>query len=657
MRRSICYCEPHVALAGAVGTWRFIYQTSVPLAKGSRLKFDLQSCGRDIDWQVPSSDLKSSENVIYALLEDDKVLQAREVETPESFVPQYEFTMPAALKAGAKIIIVMGAPASKGKVKAKTQETGNAAQSTIQRRRPFLLYVDSKGNGNYEDPEVFTMDIRGNALHTIRILCPSFVMRNKRFDITLRFEDQYGNLTNMAPEGTLVDLSYQNLRENLNWKLFIPETGFVTLPNLYFNEIGIYRIRLQNMKTKELFVSPPIKCFSENPNYLFWGLLHGESERVDSTENIETCLRHLRDDRALNFVATSSFESIEETSNEIWKLISQNVATFNEEDRFASFLGFQWAGEPLTEGLRHIIYQKENKPILRRKEIKSNVLKKIYRSAAPKEFIAIPSFTMGKSTAWNFDDYTPEFERVIEIYNAWGSSECTAKEGNPYPITCAGKKGVTQKGVTQKGVTEYSEGSIQEALRKNCRFGFVAGGLDDRGVYADFFNGDQEQYTPGLTAIIAPKHTRDALIEALFNRSCYATTGERIILGLYLAGEPMGRELETKTKAGLMINRHLSGFVAGTAPLEKVEIIRNGAVIKTFKPDEESFDFTYDDMDELTDVVLPPVGESKPFVYYYLRVTQSDKHMAWSSPIWVDYHVLEGIVESKPQPVKKSRKK
>ncbi|MGZ3733050.1 MAG: DUF3604 domain-containing protein, partial [Parachlamydiaceae bacterium] len=26
-----------------------------------------------------------------------------------------------------------------------------------------------------------------------------------------------------------------------------------------------------------------------------------------------------------------------------------------------------------------------------------------------------------------------------------------------------------------------------------------------------------------------------------------------------------------------------------------------------------------------------------PFVYYYLRVTQVDGHMAWSSPIWVDY--------------------
>ena len=625
MRRSICYCEPHIALAGEVGTWRFIHQTAVALPKGAKLKFDLLSCGRDIDWQVPSVDLKESSNVIYALLEDDKVLQAREVETPHSIVPQYEFTLPAPLKVGAKFTIVVGAP-PKGKAKAK-EGIGNTAQTTIQRRRAFYLYIDLKGNGNFEDPEIFTIDIRGNALHTIRILSPSFVMRNKRFDITIRFEDQFGNLTNLAPEGTLIDLSYQNLRENLNWKLFVPETGFVTLPNLYFNEAGVYRIRLQNVKNKEVFISAPIKCFNDNPQFLFWGLLHGESERVDSTENIESCLRHFRDDRALNFVGTSCFDSIEETSNDIWKLISQNVADFNEEDRFVTLLGFQWQGDHPEEGLRHFIYMKDGKPILRKKDVKNNALKKIYRSIPLKELISIPAFSMGKNIGWDFEDFNPEFERVVEIYNAWGSSECSAKEGNTRPITCADKK----------GATEYLEGSIQKALQRNCRFGFVAGGLDDRGSYADFFNGDQEQYSPGLTAIIAPKHTRDALLEALYNRSCYATTGERIILGLFLANEPMGRELNTKLKPGLVVNRHLSGFVAGTAPLTKVEIIRNGTVIKTIETKEDAIEFAYDDLQDLGSAVLPPVNGSSPFAYYYLRATQKDGHTAWSSPIWVDY--------------------
>ena len=136
-------------------------------------------------------------------------------------------------------------------------------------------------------------------------------------------------------------------------------------------------------------------------------------------------------------------------------------------------------------------------------------------------------------------------------------------------------------------------------MQRNCRFGFVAGGLDDRGIYSDLYENDQEQYTPGLTAIIAPTHTREALIEALYQRSCYATTGERIIVGLYLAGIPMGKEISTADKPGLAINRHLSGYVAGTTKLRTVEIIRNGKVIKTFEPNSYFLEFIYDDMSSL----------------------------------------------------------
>src|SRR5690606_18191924 len=112
--------------------------------------------------------------------------------------------------------------------------------------------------------------------------------------------------------------------------------------------------------------------------------------------------------------------------------------------------------------------------------------------------------------------------------------------------------------------------------------------------------------------------------EGLYNRSCYATTGERIILGLHVAGVPIGQQVTTATKHGLLINRHISGFVAGTANLSFVEIIRNGEVIKTFKPKEPNYsiDFMYDDMDALEKIVIKPKDKAPPFIYYYLRVTQ-----------------------------------
>lgn len=641
IRRSICYCEPAFTHAGEVNTWHFVYTPAANLPKGTKLKFDLLSHDRN-DWEVPSVNLKQKSNVIFARLPNNKILPAIEKHTNDVLYPAYEFILPVAVAAGSPFTIVIGSQSDQDEGRKKKE--GNRCQLNSMRRRPFHLWVDTTGKGRYDEAETFIMDIRGSTLRNIAIISPSFVTRNKRFDITLRFEDDYGNLTNLAPEDTLVELTYEHLRDNLNWKLFIPETGFITLPNLYFNEEGIYVIQLRNTATQEIFRSAPIKCFNECDKQILWGLLHGESERFDSTKTIENCLRYFRDEKALNFFASSSFESNEETSNDAWKLITQSLGECDENDRFSTFIGMQWQGEAGEEGLRHLIYNKDGKTLLRKKDGKYNTLSKIYKSFTPKELLSIPTLTMGKGFHYNFANFNPEFERVVEIYNAWGSSECSENEGNPCSITAGGKK----------GCKETVEGAIRNALQNNCRFGFVAGGLDDRGVYSDFFENEQQQYFPGLTAVISSEHSRSGIVEALYNRSCYATTGVRILLGYSLAGVGIGSELSTAQKPGLMINRHITGYAAGTDLLEKVEIIRNGVVIKVFKPQTPKLEFTFDDMDSLEKVALPAKNKGNSFVYYYLRVTQADGHMAWGSPIWVDLNPTES---SKKLSVKKAKGK
>jgi hypothetical protein len=624
MRRSICYTEPHSICAGEVSTWKFCYTTSTSLPKGTKIKFDLLSQGRDFEWQIPQAASKDKKNMIWAEMPDGKTISAKELESSVKITPSFEFVLPAELKTGETFVILLGTPE---KSKEEQAKKGNRAQTLIQRRKPFNIFIDTKGKGDYKDPEVFNIDVRGNVLKNIKAITPSIVSKNKRFDVVLRFEDAFGNLTHNAPEGTLIELSYEHLRENLSWKLFVPETGFLNLPNLYFNEAGIYKIQLVNLKTGEKYLSSPIKCFADFDKSLYWGLLHGESTRVDALDNIESCLRHMRDEKSLQFFATSSWESAEETTNDQWKTITSQVAEFNEESRFTTYLGFQWFSEEAEEGLRHCFYLKDSKPIGRRKDAKTNTLKKLYKTVAPKEMISVPSFTMAKGMETNFQDFSPEFERVVEIYNAWGSSECLAKEGNLRPITSKDKK----------GIFESEKGSIKKALNENCRFGFVAGGLDDRGVFKDLYTSEQVQYSPGLTAVFAIEQTREAILLALHNRQCYATTGERIILGFSIAGALMGAELNTKAKPGLSYNRHITGYVAGTKNIKEISIIRNGEVFHTFNPKDSCFEFAFDDSEPLHKCLLPGKDEKPPFTYYYLRTLQEDGHIAWSSPIWIDY--------------------
>lgn len=633
MRRSITYTEPAAITAGNTGHWKFIYTPANALPKGTVLRFQMNSKGRPIDWQIPETNVKKKSNLIWMETEKKKTIPGSQQQNSATGEPFFEFILPHETAAGAHITIHLGS------TEKDLQKHGNRAQKNIQRKRTFKLLIDPKGKGDFQ-AENFHLDIRGGKLHHLRIIAPSLVTRNKRFDVIVRFEDEFGNLTSNAPEDTLIDLSYEHLRENLNWKLFVPETGFIALPNLYFNEPGVYRIQLKNLKTNDVFFSPPIKCLEESNVNIFWGLLHGESERHDSLENIESCLRYFRDEKALHFFCSSSFDQEKETSNDQWKHIQQYIQEFNEEDRFVAMVGSQWMGDHKEEGLRQFIHSKEARSMIRKKDTKTNCLKKIYKTFQSKDLLSIPSFTMGNGSLFNFKEHDPEFEKVAEIYNAWGSSECDSSEGNLRPI----------KGGRKAPVSASPEGSLRKALNQNCRFGFVAGGLDDRGVYSELYDSDQQQYSAGLTAVLSKDHSRASIFDALHKRSCYATTGARIIVGFEIAGRSIGSEIDTHEKPGLFYNRHITGYVIGTAPIEKVEIIRNGKVFHTFHPKTEQFNFEHDDMELLDKVTIQPNKDKPAFAYYYLRAVQEDGQIAWGSPIWVD------LQTAKPQVLKKRKK-
>lgn len=637
MRRSICLTEPKYVYAGETTSLRFIYSPSTHLPKGSRLKFDPLSKGRDFDWEIPQLNSKSSDKSLWLITPQGAKVPAKAIQGKSKLCPQFEFVLPCEIKLGEEVIIMMGSD---------ERNNGYRSQLHLQRRRPFHLYIDLKGNGDYKEPEIFSVDVKGNALERIRVIAPSMVAKNERFDVVIRFEDIHGNLTSLADEGTLIEFSYDQLRENLSWKLFVPETGFITVPNLYFNEQGVYRLKLINTAKKQTFYSSPIKCIeSDNNQTIYWGVFHGESERFDASLQIESCLRHFRDDMAYHFYASSSFETEEETTNELWKNISLQISEFNEDDRFNTFLGSQWFSEDPHEGLRQLVFTKDNKPLLRKKEAKSTSLKKIYKTHTAKEVIGIPSFTMAKGLVFDFKEHNPEFEPVVEIYNAWGSSECKKSEGNLKPITSNGKD----------GVEEDETGSIRAALNKGHRFGFVAGGLDDRGVFSEFYTSEQIQYTPGLTAVVGSAQTRDGLIQSLKDRSCYATTGARMIIGLEIAGLPMGCVISTRAKPGLVYNRYIKGFVIGTDKVSKIEIIRNGKLLKTLEHNQEQVEFELNDSDFLEDLTLKSEVDGSNFVYYYMRAIQSDGQMAWSSPIWIELGNQEPQQPIKPlKPGKKT---
>jgi len=99
--------------------------------------------------------------------------------------PSFEFALPCEIKAGDTISIFMGSPE---KNKEESRKKGNRGQTMIQRRRPFHLYIVPKARGLPRPGNLYNR-CAWKRPEEIRIVAPSLVAKNKRFDVIIRFED------------------------------------------------------------------------------------------------------------------------------------------------------------------------------------------------------------------------------------------------------------------------------------------------------------------------------------------------------------------------------------------------------------------------------------------------------------------------------------
>ena len=114
------------------------------------------------------------------------------------------------------------------------------------------------------------------------------------------------------------------------------------------------------------------------------------------------------------------------------------------------------------------------------------------------------------------------------------------------------------------------------------RLGFVGGtdshyGLANQGSY-HVNDGN------GLACVVAPELTREAIWQALYDRRCYATTGDRILLDFTIDGKPMGSDNPADLRS--VGPRHVRMRAAGTASFTRVEVIRNNQVVFSADPQQ-----------------------------------------------------------------------
>jgi hypothetical protein len=153
-----------------------------------------------------------------------------------------------------------------------------------------------------------------------------------------------------------------------------------------------------------------------------------------------------------------------------------------------------------------------------------------------------------------------------------------------------------------------ADGYVSLALKKGYRLGFQS-------------SSDHISTHVSYCCVLAEDFSRKGLIDAMKKRHSYAAT-DNIILDVRSGAFLMGDEFKAA-------DPKLDVIVIGTAPLATVEVLRNSEVVHTWKPKEATTEAKF----AWTDPA--PLRAAKEPSYYYVRVTQTDGQMAWSSPMWV----------------------
>ena len=205
-----------------------------------------------------------------------------------------------------------------------------------------------------------------------------------------------------------------------------------------------------------------------------------------------------------------------------------------------------------------------------------------------------------------------EMDVAYEVYSGWGNEEY---HGAP----------------RQDTDRSFTRGFLVDTLLRSYRMGVVGGG-------------DGHPAKPaiaGLTGIYAKDLTLESLWEALRNRRTIATTGVQIKLDFHVNGLTMGSSVSFgPDEVGELFPLDIGVAVQGTAPIEKVEIVEDGVVVHTkTKPRAagDMFAYRWAMPSGPTDGVKPIHSANNVSRFIYVRVTQTDGNMAWSSPIWLNF--------------------
>ena len=595
--------DPKFAYAGKPGTWEIIFHPGIQcLDAGSRIRvyppftFD-KSHNSCVRWELGNVTAFSA----YTELKVDII---NTLKTP--FATKYHAKVievkieSGKLCAPEKLSIVIGNQLDNGEAARAQWLSGPDMPFHVAVALPEEEFIPL---ADYPEIRVY-----GAEAERLVVVAPSTVAVGEHFPVRIKAED---NLTNIADKlyRKPVNINKPDSVSGASGTVVMKkDCGQKKLAGFSINHPGIYRIKADDEELTAQSNPVAVEEFASGGNKVFWGEIHAHTELSDGVGSENRFYEYARDEAWLDFAAISEHRG----GDQWWEACREAAEKYYQPGKFATLLGYETAWR-----LGHCnVYSRDLDLSVHSWDEHKKTLELIRQGKA----ILIPHHTndpLVKTALFQWEDISPELIHAVEICQMRGSFE-KDELGDHVLFGGFGK-------------------SIQDALRQGFRPGFT-GGTDNHCGRAgstmkvafqakkgcgsaetcDINKTYIDRTLSGLTAVFAPELTREAVFDAIRNRRCYATTGERILLDFQLNESFMGEEAEIDGPAQIRIK------AAGTSPVEELCIIRNNEDVLKFSSKKMDVNISWEDPS-------PKSGN-----WYYVRVRQSNGHYAWSSPIWIN---------------------
>ena len=335
--------------------------------------------------------------------------------------------------------------------------------------------------------------------------------------------------------------------------------------------------------------------------HLFWGDVHTHSsiskdciEREKLQMTPEDLMAFARYRAGLDFLAiTDHHQPMDSPRSQIgadrWDATMEALERQHRPGEFVVFPGFEYRcrrGDTVVLCNWVPTYDEIDQPGW-------TDIRLLWKAWKERDFLTIPHFHNGGRLAEG-EWWSPQragVEPVLEIFSCHGSYE--REDAIEQHIAL-----IKQSRPDRYGLA---------FLERGYRMGYVCNSDGHKGHVG----------SNGVTAVFAKELTRDQILEAYRARRVYGTTNAQIRLIFTANGQLMGSVLPNSGAKTFEIK------AIGERPLKKVELFRNGALAKRWRPEGTQFQTEW------------TAADDEPG-FWTARVTQLDNHIALSSPIWFE---------------------